>query len=97
MVDIANTYSASGQIDPISNMKDRPVFVYSGTADYIVENQVIKKTKSQFEDFFESNMMYLESDGGHVFPSTLPANRKTPSCNDGVGAKYRNCNIDLVG
>ncbi len=79
-------------------MNNRPIFVYSGTEDKIVENSIVKKTKSQFEDFFGADVKFVESNGGHVFPTTLPTVQKSDICSDaGPFGKYRNCNIDLVG
>jgi len=45
----ANTFASNGEIDPLSNLKGQNVYLYSGTRDTVVNQGVVKKLQTMYE------------------------------------------------
>jgi len=77
----AVTWSAQGLIDPISNLADKPVYVYHGTLDPAV-NDLVSGSGVDFYQHFGANVEYHSSDpAGHGWPTprgVLPCSLTSP-------------------
>lgn len=77
----AVTWSAEGLIDPISNLAGRPVYVYHGLLDPIV-NDVVSADGVAFYQHFGANVEYHSRDlAGHGWPTpegVLPCSATSP-------------------
>ena len=79
---MAVEYEAAGYIDPLSNLKDRPVFVYSGGE---VDEMVPPKNQEAQALFYKdlgSNVEFVTKNLGHTPPLA------DPDCSEGVPCGY---------
>jgi poly(3-hydroxybutyrate) depolymerase len=77
----AVTWSAEGLIDPVSNLSGKPVYVYHGLLDPIV-NDMVSADGVAFYEHFGANVEYHSSDlAGHGWPTPegiLPCSATSP-------------------
>ena len=65
----AVTWSAEGLIDPVSNLAGKPVYIYHGTLDPVV-NDLVSDSGVDFYQFFGANVEYHYRDpAGHGWPT----------------------------
>ena len=65
----AVTWAAQGQIDPLSNLAAKPVYVYHGTADPVV-NGLVSGAGVSFYQHFGADVEYHNQDpAGHGWPT----------------------------
>jgi poly(3-hydroxybutyrate) depolymerase len=65
----AVTWAAQGQIDPVSNLASKPVYVYHGTLDPVV-NTLVSDSGTDFYQHFGANVEYHNRDAaGHGWPT----------------------------
>jgi poly(3-hydroxybutyrate) depolymerase len=65
----AVTWAAQGQIDPVSNLASKPVYVYHGTLDPVV-NTLVSDSGVDFYQHFGANVEYHNWDAaGHGWPT----------------------------
>jgi hypothetical protein len=65
----AVTWSAEGLIDPVSNLAGKPVYVYHGTLDPVV-NDLVSDSGVDFYRYFGANVEYDDRDpAGHGWPT----------------------------
>ncbi|MGD0928374.1 MAG: PHB depolymerase family esterase [Streptosporangiaceae bacterium] len=65
----AVTWSNEGRIDPVSDLAGKPVYVYHGTADPVV-NALVSASGVDFYQHFGANVEYHNSDpAGHGWPT----------------------------
>lgn len=82
MVGAAKEFAATGQIDPLSNLKKGRVYVFSGTADTIVRQPAVDATVSFYQQAGvpAANLLYVNNvPAGHAvitpaFGNDCPAN-----------------------
>jgi hypothetical protein len=85
----AVTWSAEGLIDPVSNLASKPVYVYHGTLDPVV-NDLVSDSGVDFYRFFGATVEYRYRDpAGHGWPTpqgTVPCSLTSPpfliNCHD---------------
>ncbi|PKX89101.1 uncharacterized protein P174DRAFT_516263 [Aspergillus novofumigatus IBT 16806] len=95
----ANMESWSGnQIDPISNLKSRRIYMQVGLADTTVGPNVMGRLKSQLSNFGTSSYMtYITTSGaGHTFPTDFDASGGN-HCSDSSSPYISNCGYDGAG
>jgi hypothetical protein len=95
----ANMKSWSGnQIDPISNLENRQIFLQVGSADTTVGPNVMSQLKLQLADVAgSSNVTFITTPGAaHTFPTDLngPGDNL---CAQSVSPYISNCNYDGAG
>jgi poly(3-hydroxybutyrate) depolymerase len=67
----AQTWAAQGQIDPLSNLKSKPVYVYHGLLDPVVNTLIANAGVSFYRDF-GANVEYHDWDpAGHSWVTPL--------------------------
>ncbi|KAF7588416.1 hypothetical protein BBP40_005745, partial [Aspergillus hancockii] len=95
----ANMKSWSGnQIDPISNLKSRRIYMQVGSADTTVGPNVVARLKSQLSNFGASSYMtYITTSGaGHTFPTDFDASGGN-HCSASSSPYISNCGYDGAG
>ena len=77
----AITWSNKGLIDPVSNLAGKPIYVYHGTLDPIV-NTLVSDSGVDFYQYFGANVEYHDTDpAGHGWPTpdgVLPCSVTSP-------------------
>ncbi|WP_280267293.1 extracellular catalytic domain type 2 short-chain-length polyhydroxyalkanoate depolymerase [Nocardia wallacei] len=77
----ARAWSDRGLIDPVSNLKDRPVYTYHGTADPLVNSEV-SDAGVEFYRHFGAKIAYRDTvPAGHAWPTpagTVPCGLTLP-------------------
>lgn len=70
----AQTWASGGQIDPLSDLKGKPVYTYHGTADPVV-NTAISDAGVSFYQHFGASVTYHNTDpAGHSWVTPLGPN-----------------------
>ncbi|EAW25656.1 uncharacterized protein NFIA_044750 [Aspergillus fischeri NRRL 181] len=95
----ANMKSWSGnQIDPISNLMSRRIYMQVGLADTTIGPNVMGRLKSQLSNFGTSSYMtYITTSGaGHTFPTDFDASGDS-QCSDSSSPYISNCGYDGAG
>jgi predicted esterase len=65
----AATWAAQGKIDPVSNLAGKPVYVYHGTLDPVV-NTLVSNSGVGFYQHFGASVEYHDWDpAGHGWPT----------------------------
>ena len=96
MVASAQSFAAAGQIDPLPNLQNAHVYVFSGTKDTVVRQQAVNSTVDFFHEIGvpSANLKYVNNvPSGHAlitpsFGNTCPTNA-TPYVS--------HCTVDKVG
>jgi poly(3-hydroxybutyrate) depolymerase len=95
----ANMKSWSGnQIDPVSNLEARQVYMEVGSADTTVGPNVMAQLESQLSNFDSApNVSYVTTSGaGHTFPTNFNGAGDN-SCGTTGSPYISNCNYDGAG
>ena len=95
----ANMRSWSGnQIDPISNLESRKIYMQVGSADTTVGPNVMNQLKQQLANFDDSsNTAYVTTSGAsHTFPTDFSGSGDN-ACGSSVSPYISNCGYDGAG
>ncbi|KAL9653004.1 hypothetical protein ABK040_015519 [Willaertia magna] len=88
------TFESSNLIDPIVNVKKHLIYLFSGTKDYIVFPDVMKKLNQQYIESFNVNDKQIVSDFNVPASHAMVTNNYGNKC-DYFGSPYiNNCNLD---
>jgi hypothetical protein len=96
---VANMKSWSGnKINPVSNLEDRKIYMWTGTADTTVGPNVMSQLKAQLANFdAAANVSYITTSGAvHTFPTDFDATGDN-SCSSSVSPYISNCQYDGAG
>lgn len=96
---IANMKSWSGnEIDDITNLAQRKIYMWVGSADTTVGPNVMSQLKTQLATFdVSTNVSYVETSGAvHTFPTDFDGSGDN-SCSNSVSPYISNCNYDGAG
>ena len=91
----AQKFSDAKSIDPISTLKDQPVWLWSGTKDTIVYHGVENATDQFYRDMGADVVYVNDMEAEHGFPTDLSRNKNTCMTLDRPGIS--NCHYDGVG
>jgi len=71
LVEVTNLYSYEHQIDPVINLKDDSIFIFSGTLDTIISQNIVKKTEEYYKHYVNSENIYTNysTNAQHCFPT----------------------------
>jgi poly(3-hydroxybutyrate) depolymerase len=70
----AQGFAAAGQIDPLDNLKTKPIYIYTGTQDTVVKSNAVQATKGfyQLAGVPDSKIKYVNTvPSGHAFISPI--------------------------
>jgi len=88
----AQKYQYENKIAPLKNLKNTPVWIFSGTLDTTVFHSIVNKTYNFYKSMGVSDLTYVNNVATtHSFPSTDPWSPK--KCD---GNNFQNCGIDGV-
>jgi hypothetical protein len=96
---VANMKSWSGkQINPVSNLQSRKIYMWTGSADTTVGPNVMNQLKAQLANFdTPANVSYITTSGAvHTFPTDFDASGDN-SCSSSVSPYISNCQYDGAG
>lgn len=96
---IANMKSWSGnQIAPLSNLQNRKIYLWTGSADTTVGPSVMNALQSQLSNFdTAADVSYVTTSGAsHTFPTNFDGSGDN-SCSTSSSPYISNCNYDGAG
>ena len=68
-IELANEYAAEGLIDPLSNLENDPVYIFSGGIDTTVP-QIKQRAQETFYENYNANLMWVDDpELAHEIPS----------------------------
>lgn len=93
-VSYTNTQAGMGTIDPVSNLAGKPIYMFSGTKDIVIEQAVMNALESYLESFTaSSNITYNNSTAAeHAWISPDATN----ACDTLAPPYLNNCNFDMA-
>eukprot|EP00008_Paramoeba_atlantica_P006915 CAMPEP_0201487612 /NCGR_PEP_ID=MMETSP0151_2-20130828/14084_1 /ASSEMBLY_ACC=CAM_ASM_000257 /TAXON_ID=200890 /ORGANISM="Paramoeba atlantica, Strain 621/1 / CCAP 1560/9" /LENGTH=514 /DNA_ID=CAMNT_0047872703 /DNA_START=238 /DNA_END=1782 /DNA_ORIENTATION=+ len=96
-IDITNTRSSSGDIDPASNLASHQVYMFSGTKDTTVRQPVMDSLQTYLEAFMpSSSIVYTDNvKAAHTQPTDDPVN--TEKCTVSKSPYLSDCEFDGAG
>lgn len=91
----ASSMSASGQIDPVSNLAKTKVYIYSGSVDELMRPAILEGTYNFYKAFIPESQIIFENTlrGNHAWPTKDQGN---PCWYYGI-AFVNNCGYDGSG
>ncbi len=95
-VNKAKSAAAAGQIDPLSNLVNQKVYIYTGTQDFTVYPKIVDLTNQFYVNLGvpAANISYVKNiASGHAFITTNFGN----SCGTSQTPYVNNCNYDQAG
>jgi hypothetical protein len=92
-----NSWSGN-QINPVSNLKNRRIYMQVGSSDYTVGPNVMNQLKAQLANFdTSSNVAFITTSGAsHTFPTDFSGSGDNP-CGMSESPYVSNCNYDGAG
>ncbi|MEJ8809925.1 hypothetical protein WKW77_02540 [Variovorax ureilyticus] len=95
LVSTTNSWASSGTIDPVSNLANSKVYLYSGTSDNTVVQAVMNDLKTYYQSFVPTaNTFYKNTIGsGHA----MITDDYGSSCSTTASPYIDNCGFDLAG
>ncbi|KAI5459539.1 putative polyhydroxybutyrate depolymerase [Mariannaea sp. PMI_226] len=96
---VANMKAWSGsKIDPVTNLQERKIYMWTGSSDTTVGPNVMKQLQSQLANFdASSNVSYITTSGAvHTFPTDFNGAGDN-SCSLSASPYISNCNYDGAG
>ena len=86
------------EIDDVSNLASRKIYMWVGSADSTVGPNVMSQLKSQLSNFDTSaDVSYVETSGAvHTFPTDFDGSGDN-SCSESISPYISNCNYDGAG
>lgn len=92
MLAAAEGFAASGQIDPLSNLQNDRIYVFSGTRDTVVYQQAVDATVSFFKQagVVAANLVYIDKvPAGHALLTPSFGN----ACADNMAPYISHCQV----
>nr|WP_088958985.1 hypothetical protein [Variovorax sp. HW608] len=95
LVSTTNSWASSGTIDPVSNLANSKVYLYSGTSDNTVVQAVMNDLQTYYQSFVPTaNTFYKNNIGsGHA----MITDDYGSSCSTTASPYINNCGFDLAG
>jgi poly(3-hydroxybutyrate) depolymerase len=96
MVNAARSFARSGRIDPLSNLRTRRIYVFSGTDDTIVRQQAVDATVSFFRQVGvkDANLKYVNKmPAGHAVITPSYGN----DCSANTAPYISHCDVGSEG
>ncbi|MBB3176035.1 PHB depolymerase family esterase [Variovorax sp. Sphag1AA] len=95
LVSTTNSWASAGTIDPVSNLANSKVYLYSGTSDNTVVQAVMNDLKTYYQSFVPTaNTFYKNNIGsGHA----MITDDYGSSCSTTASPYINNCGFDLAG
>lgn len=94
LVELTKALAASGDIDPVDNLKDDHLYIFSGKSDKTVTTTVVDQTEAYFEALGvpASSILYNKSvDAGHAI---ITDNNKDTSCPETDEPYVNDCDFE---
>ena len=90
-------YAKDGSIDPIDNVKNHKIYLFSGTQDSVVAPGVMAKLAEQYTSTFGVDKANIKTDFNTPAQHSMVTNDYGNSCSY-LGSPYiNNCNVDSAG
>jgi poly(3-hydroxybutyrate) depolymerase len=95
LVSTTNSWASSGAIDPVSNLSNSKVYLYSGTSDNTVKQAVMNDLKTYYQSFVPTASTYYKNNigSGHA----MITDDYGSSCGTTASPYINNCGFDLAG
>lgn len=76
LIEMTNLYDYEKQIDPVTNLKNDKVFIFSGTLDTIISQQIVRKTEEYYNHFIPRQNIFTNYNiaAEHCLPTLLYGN-----------------------
>lgn len=86
------------EIDDVSNLAQRKIYMWVGSADITVGPNVMNQLQAQLANFdVSANVSYIETSGAvHTFPTDFDGSGDN-SCSDSTSPYISNCDYDGAG
>lgn len=93
-----NSWSGTSKMDSVSNLANRKIYLWTGTSDYTVGQNVMNQLKSQLSNYYNtSNFSYItSSSAAHTFPTDFDSSGNN-SCSSTSSPYISNCSYDGAG
>jgi poly(3-hydroxybutyrate) depolymerase len=95
LISYTNTQATKGTIDPVSNLKDDKIYLFSGTKDSVVNPTVVQSLKEYYAEFVNSNNIVTEFD--LAAQHCLPTLNYGEQCNVKMSPYIGKCQYDGAG
>ena len=79
----------------MENLKNKPVWLWSGTKDTVVYHGVENATEQWYRDMGADVVYVNDMEAKHIFPTDLARNKRT--CMQTGSPSISNCHFDAVG
>ena len=95
LVSTTNSWAANGTIDPVSNLANSKLYLFSGTSDNTVKQAVMDDLKTYYQSFVPAaNTVYKNNLGaGHA----MVTDDYGAACSTTAAPYINNCGFDLAG
>ena len=95
LVNTTNTWASQGHVDPVSNLQNSKVYLFSGSVDSVVKTGVMDALKTYYSSFVPAaNVVYKKDLAAE---HSMVTDDYGSACS-AKGAPYiNNCNFDLAG
>lgn len=95
LVSTTNSWAANGTIDPVSNLANSKLYLFSGTSDNTVKPAVMDDLKTYYQSFVPAaNTVYKNNLGaGHA----MVTDDYGAACSTTAAPYINNCGFDLAG
>ncbi len=95
LVSTTNSWASAGSIDPVSNLQNSKVYMYSGSIDSVVKTGVMDALQTYYNSFVPAaNIVYKKNIASeHAMITDDYGN----SCSTKGSPYINNCNFDLAG
>ncbi len=95
LVNTTNSWAASGALDPVSNLAQSKVYLYSGTADHTVVQAVMNDLLAYYKNFMPAGNIVYRNDvaSGHA----MITDDYGSSCGTTASPYIDDCDFDLAG
>ena len=95
LVNTTNTWASQGHVDPVSNLQNSKVYLFSGSVDSVVKTGVMDALKTYYSSFVPAANVVYKKDLAAEHSMVTDDNGSACSAK---GAPYINvCNFDLAG
>lgn len=93
-----NSWSGTSKMDSVSNLANRKIYMWTGTSDYTVGQNVMNQLKSQLSNYYNTNnFSYITtSSAAHTFPTDFDSTGNN-SCSSTSSPYISNCSYDGAG
>jgi len=95
LVGTTNSWAASGLVDPVANLANGKVYLYSGTSDNTVKQAVMNDLRTYYQSFVPAAAIAYKNDlaSGHA----MITDDYGSSCGTTASPYINDCDFDLAG